>query len=543
MLNAAWVRDEPDYSGDMRRLNRVIERMTRLRQKERATDTWIPLLLGVLLSAATLIAADVLTARLVVSAYLHMSQATLILAGGELLIADLLIYGLTGGLVTRWSGKRQNGVLAALLGASLEMLAATVAVRLTQASGGATFETLIGTQGLVTEALGAIAVYVALRPPIQTFGAIMASSLGAFYGRIAYRGRVRRLQEQQLYAMASAAIPSQSVLEMVAPAPARLTSEPIAPESIVMPAALTVDGLITPSQAAESVEPVQATDGAGEEIRRERLLSEMQAARQRARTQRQRRLGVFLGLSAAALLIASIGTGLVYQSQIHTVNANTLSAARQTAIAVAATATYVASPNFIFSEAEFGPDCPGMPGAVWSSHPTSESVSVACNDTYSTVSNNDLHPSLMTVTLGHPYTPTYQLGVKIDGFDYVGTCVGLVAEGQVGSLGSAVVYQVCWDGLWSIFTVKNDGTKIKELAHGGLIPQFGFQLTVRVLTNENQFLINGHVVKTFANSQLSRTTDFTGVSLNYGVESSDYVGADVSNYTYQPVAPSQAPTG
>ena len=64
MLNAAWVRDDPDYPGDMRRLTRVIERLTRLREAQRASTTWIPLLLGVILSGLALMGVDALVAWL-----------------------------------------------------------------------------------------------------------------------------------------------------------------------------------------------------------------------------------------------------------------------------------------------------------------------------------------------------------------------------------------------------------------------------------------------------------------------------------------------
>ncbi len=128
--NAAWIRDDPDYPGDMRRLTRVVEELTGLREEQPASATWIPLLLGALLSALMFIGIDALAIRQVLSVYNLLSQTTLIVMGGALLIVDLVIYGITDGLMTRWSGKRQNAAPAAMLGASLAMLAGVEELRL-----------------------------------------------------------------------------------------------------------------------------------------------------------------------------------------------------------------------------------------------------------------------------------------------------------------------------------------------------------------------------------------------------------------------------
>jgi|GEM_PF-2239205 hypothetical protein len=562
MLNAAWVRNEPDYSGDMRRLTRVIERLTGLHKAESATDTWIPLLLGVVLSGLALLGVDAFMARLVLAAFSQLSQATAILAGAVVVLVDLVIYGLTSGFVTRWSGKRQNGVLAAMLGASLAMLASVEGFRLAQAQWSAGVDKLTGSHILTTQALGAIAVYIVIRIPFQSLGALAASTIGAFYGRIAFRGRERRQQERRLYAMARVATQSEPLAEMSARSTHVTHSvvTEVAPETAAL-AANTLDGITESAHEATLVSsPVISTtvndgevanssaqqevaqlDGAeGEESRREALLADMRAAYLRTQARRRKRLGIVLGLVAAVLLIALLSTGLVYRSQVGGIAANA------TAIANA-TATYVTSPSFSFSAPEFGPNCgPKTDGAIWqlrSTDPNPNVLTMTCDSDFTSLVNLAPYPEMMTLTLAYPYASTYQLQLDINSFLDVGQCAGLVSSGRNGTPGSAIEYVLCDDGSWSVSTVNGDGSQVRRLASGyvSFLPAFN-HLTVNVYMYEEQFTINDQVVKTIVSDQQNNTTDYIGACLNWGPTASGSIGAELSDFSYQPIAPNPPAT-
>jgi hypothetical protein len=525
MLNAAWVRDDPDYPGDMRRLARVIERLTPLRQVEPAGVTRIPLFLGIILSALALIGADAVATYLVIGGYSQLTQAAAILAGSELVIADLLIYGITAGLVTRWSGRRQNGVLAALLGAAVAMLAAVKAFLFAGTSWHASFVVLAGSPTLAALALDSIAVYLVLRLPFQSLGALAAASLGSFYGRIAHRGRTRRQQEQRLYSMARAAIQSEPLAEMSARSALTATlAEPVVEESLS-----GVEEAMVPADTLDRELALPAAEGSGEETRRETLLAEMQSARRRARMRTRGRLGAVLGLGAVLLVIAILATEVVYHSQVHTIAA----AAEKSA---AATATYVVSPGFSYTTAEPGYGCESSPAApVWTVITKSTSFTATCENVNTNLQNLDLQPTMVTLTLKYPYAHSYQLQLDLDSFFLVGACVGLVASGQVGTPGTAVEYVVCEDSSWSITSVKSDGTKIKTLASGTTSSQLEYHLSVSVYTNEEQFSINGSVVKTLINTAPNAGTDFTGICLNASPSAYGVLQATISNFRYQPL--------
>jgi hypothetical protein len=141
------------------------------------------------------------------------------------------------------------------------------------------------------------------------------------------------------------------------------------------------------------------------------------------------------------------------------------------------------------------------------------------------------------LTLRYPYTPTYEIQVDVSGFPYAGSCAGLIANGQSGPQGSAIEFVECFDEVWSIFSVKSDGTVLKRLALGAASPQntYDYHLTIKALANEDQFFINGRVVKTIATQQTGGTTDFTGVCLTYDEQAYGFIGADIANFTYQPI--------
>ena len=376
MLNAAWVRDDPDYPGDMRRLTRVIERLSRLREAQRASTTWIPLLLGVILSGLALMGVDALVAWLFLDTHntavqlATPSQTSTILTWSAVILADLAICGFTSDIVTSWSGKRQNGALAALLGASLAMLASVRAFVFLKSLLLPTEVAYVidATHAFNAQTLNTLALLLIVRLPIQTLGALATSALGSFYGRMTYRGRERRVQERRLYAMARAATQSEPLAEMSARsarATAPVSTQPIAPDAPTL-AASAVDA---PPDDGSGIGPmVGAASGAtspipgappvdSEDARREALQAAMRQARQRARNLTRVRLGVALGLVAAILLIVSIVARQTYTSQVSGISAESTAIAQRATAAAAATATYQVSPLNPYAIAAPGPDC------------------------------------------------------------------------------------------------------------------------------------------------------------------------------------------
>lgn len=563
MLNAAWVRDAPDYPGDMRRLTRVIEQLSDLREARRASATWIPFLLGALLSALALVGADALVGRLVVSDYISLGQMTLVIAGGALVIVDLLIYGVTSVLVTRWSGRSPIAALAALLGASLAMLADAEWLRFAQQAldAGSAFS---GITSLNAQTLDAIALFLVIRLPFQTLGALAASALGSFYGRIAYRRRERHRQERRLYEMARAATQSGPQAEMSARS-ARASNgaatRPIAPEAAALAASVvSVEPEASESAgpageaagetgAEASAPPVEVAPPNSEDSRRETLLSEMRAAHHRMRTRARIRLGVTGGLVVAVLLIVSITAGQIYQSQVSVVNAENTAVASSAAAAAAATATWATSPGAAYSAVEPGPDCQSSaPGGSWTI-PTNDPsspyydtaiypVGTACNGTYTDLYDAFMstpYPTFMMLKLNHPYAIAYELQLDVYFLD-PGTCIGLISNGQSGSHSGDIEYQLCSDGAWFIAYVYRVGVRSTQLASGHVKLRVTDHLDVQVFPNKQQFTINGHVVKTLISEQYTKGTDYMGISLTSNGPMFGEIGAEISNFSYTPIA-------
>jgi hypothetical protein len=551
MLNAAWVRDDPDFSGDMRRLTRVIERLTRLREGQKPLVSLIPILLGAILSGLILMGIDALMGWLLLDTHnapiqlAAPNQTALFVMGAAVVAIELLINGMTAAEVTIWSGKRLNGALAALLGASFAMLASVRAFFLLQSLLSPTEVAYVidASHAFNVFTLNALSLLLVTRLPFQTLGAIAASALGSFYGRIAYRGRERRKQERRLYEMARSVIQSEPLAELSARsarATGGITTRPVTPEATALaasvvdfepkntvePAALATNE--TPEKSSEIQEKPILADS--EDSRREKLLAEMRSARLRARRQAQIRLGGIVGLGIAGLLIVSLVTEQTLSSQAGAVNASATAA-------IDSTSTAVNAPSNAYSDTMPGPTCSSISNiGKWVVMNSNPDAAISCLGPSIAFFTSNNHPAMLALFLNYLYAPKYELRLDMD-FLTFGTCGGLVSSGQGNSSGSSVAYIVCNDGSWSI-TKCIGGIAANESLASGHIPNLKtfntFHLLVRVSPDKLQFSVNNNIVSTIATDKESMTTVYTGIYLSSGYNGDQQVGAEVSDFYYAP---------
>jgi hypothetical protein len=561
LLNAAWVRDGADFPGDMRRLARVIERVTRLRKARNPIRSLLALFGGVVLSTLVLIAADALAARYVVSDYQTITQGALTLTGAALIVLDLIVAGLAGGLVTWWSGRRANGALAAMLGVGLAMLATADALRLAHGDLGGDWShlaaSLSGVATIPVATLDSIGLFLVAQIPFQTLGVAAAGALGAIYGRIAYRGRARAIQERLLHDMARVASGGSSLTEMSARS-ARITGAPASPSATTplaaAPALATVDAPTAPTDEDTAIVSLPSEPDL-EDTRRESLLGAIRTTRAVARRRLRVQLGALAGTMAILLLITVIAGRQVYTSElglirIDSAGANaTATTQEQFAQEQALAAGY--GPYFSLTPA--GCEA-GDSRANWkSTDPITGAVD--CYDTYAHVlTNNEFghHAAAQELTLNTAIPSTYSLVVTVT-LSTPSTCAGLVSNGEKTQFNLAIGFEICANGTWRITYYKNltfDVARLvsrittRSLGSGRLTLGRTNLLQVSLTTSIARLLVNGRLIATVIDSRLSLPTVFVGICVSWGSSRSAVSAADFTRFSYEPgefLFPSRAP--
>ncbi|HEX9039357.1 MAG TPA: TIR domain-containing protein [Ktedonobacterales bacterium] len=540
MLNAAWVRAAPDFAGDMRRLVRVIERVTRLRtvQPIRESIFWVDG--GGLLTALLLVGLDLFVARAVLGAFARYTQTGLLATGGALIAADLLICGIAGGVVTSWNGKRGQGALAAILGAALALLAGAVTLRLGIGDFGTRWSvlvrTLVGISALSQQAIGALSLFLVARVPFQTLGVLATSALGSLYGAVVHRARQRAIQERALYEMARVATSGASLAEMSSRS-ARVTGAPApaAPE----PALAAELALIASSGVATDSLPTPSSDP--EESRRDALLAQIRAAKTAARIRSRIRLGIIGGVLITALVVTTLVGGQAYSYQIRgftidsaAVNATATVAARQTAV-VQLTPYRAAAPGQVCDT-----------GAGTWAISDSLSTGIVCSDTYAiydTDSNYGRHLVAQELTLNRPFVSQYALAVDIS-LTYSTGCAGLMSNGDRTGLGSAFSFEICAHGTWRVnfyhsidfdLNTLTSHTTSFSIRSGNIRLRPTNALEVIVAPNQARFVINGTVVATIIDTRLASPTAFVGICVNWSSPYDVDASARFSGFEYTPI--------
>lgn len=550
MLNGAWVRNPPDYDGDTRRLTRVIERLTVLRQAKRVRDTALPAIIGSLLSALALVVVDVIGALFVARA---MAQAGAQTQTSEITIAavvvgiDTVIYALTGALVTRQSNRRMLGVLTGLLGSALGAAASIAALRLAPVQMHSAFAQVTGNGSLYGQFATLALIFVAVRMLLSIVGAVIAGMLGSLYGRVTYQARERRAQERRLHAMVRLAVESEPLSELsarsVAGGGVRRTHPIASTGAVAQDTALAATASVGASVAAAATDtPATSGDSASEgpapddddAASRDRLFAEMLQSRARARQQSRVRLLVVASVVAAVGLVALGAGGAIYHSQTSDVSAQSTISAKRANQAAVETAIEYARPVAYSAVMPAACEKTGTEG-TWTSE-TPKSMQVNCEPDVSAAAisatpKNTL-PSVIRLTLHHRITSAYTVGVDLSFIQY-GTCGGLVTGRNKAN--TRYFFELCDNGQWRVFSQAGGGApkSLRQNVVGLLATD---RLVVIVSKQQYTFYVNGRKLSVITvPGAASASDDYLGLYIRSGTSPGpSAIAAEFGNFSYQP---------
>lgn len=563
MLNGASVRDGSDYAGDVRRLARVIERLTPLRPRRRFTQAGMPMFLGALVSAVALTCFDCVGTALALLAIDQLGQNAqsreLIFAAG-IAILDIVVYAVTGVLVARSTGSRLSGALASIAGGAVGAIAGIVVLHVAPH---ALQSILINEEQSVTTGLAVDRQFVAdaitfaaLRAPLALLLSALLGTLGALYGRIAYRGRERRQQERRLYEMARSSIQASAQVSTQAstsragseqttlrrPRPA---SAPPAP-SVLATASVDsglVSGADAPSladsdartEAMESPAKPLALDALvnAEIARRERLRAEMAQAHVHVQARRMTRIGIVLAGALVIALGAALISGQVYRGQVVGVAAQATTVSVQGTVVAAQTETAVVYVPYATSL--LGSFC-ANDSADWEENDTDTYVDCPVGATATTLAASTEFPVAGELQYSPPRALAPKYSVKVDTANPSrGACAGLVSDGDSATNG-VILYQLCTDGYWQVVSY-SDAHGQHVLTHGHTSTRPTNHLEIDVFGAQRIFKVNGIAVADLTGQGVF-APDFVGVcvGIKVGAPVTTFsVNADFSNFSYAPL--------
>lgn len=284
-----------------------------------------------------------------------------------------------------------------------------------------------------------------------------------------------------------------------------------------------------------------------EASRREQLLAEMLAARERTRLRARVRLAAFGGLAAAIVLVAAFAGGQVYRTQANSVRVQGTAVAHlfdnETATAEVEGTYFAAKP---------GPNCDtgSGRGRWWGLYdPTNliteyqgqlnYSMKSSCSSrsdatTVSTLIDNGYYdlPGVLALFRDTPYRPAYS--IEADVTLAATSCAGIVTNGQNTSAGGMYTFEICSDASWHIILYHNT-YDTQQLATGKAQLLATNHLTAIVHGGQRQFKINGQLVANLTDTFFT-STDYIGIDVSgKPVEPAKLYSAAFSNFKYVPL--------